>query len=90
MGFARLASYLCPGQIPIGHSLTPGRLRRGYDREELPRVPMPRTRATLALTLARFAFRDKSLFFLPPLAVRTGCAAARYPAPNTPIPKSNS
>src|SRR5207249_11404573 len=30
LGFARLASYLCPGQIPIGHSLTPGRLRRGY------------------------------------------------------------
>src|SRR5206468_11339854 len=30
LGFARLASYLCPGQIPIGHSLTPGCLRRGY------------------------------------------------------------
>ena len=64
LGFARLASYLCPGQIPIGHSLTPGRLRRGYDRAELPRVPMPHTRATLALTLARFAFRDKSLVLL--------------------------
>ena len=64
LGFARLASYLCPGQIPIGHSLTPGRLRRGYDRAELPRVPMPRTRAALALTLARFAFRDKSLVLL--------------------------
>ena len=64
LGFARLASYLCPGQIPIGHSLTPGRLRRGYDRAELPRVPMPRTRAALALTLARFAFKDKSLVLL--------------------------
>ena len=38
LGFARLTSYLCPGQIPIGHSLTPGRLRRGYEREELPWV----------------------------------------------------
>jgi carboxyl-terminal processing protease len=64
LGFARLASYLCPGQIPIGHSLTPGRLRQGYAREELPRVPMPRTRAALAVTLARFAFRDKSLVLL--------------------------
>jgi carboxyl-terminal processing protease len=64
LGFARLASYLCPGQIPIGHSLTPGRLRRGYDRDELPRVPMPRTRVAVALTLARFAFQDKSLVLL--------------------------
>ena len=43
LGFARLASYLCPGRIPIGHSLTPARLRKGYDRDTLPRVPMPRT-----------------------------------------------
>ena len=27
LGFARLASYMCPGQIAIGHSLTPKRLR---------------------------------------------------------------
>jgi C-terminal processing protease CtpA/Prc len=64
LGFARLASYLCPGQIPIGHSLTPSRLRGGYDRDALPRVPMPATRPELFLTLARYAFRDKSVVLL--------------------------
>ena len=64
LGFARLASYMCPGQIPIGHSLTPGRLRRGYERKTLPRVPMPSNRAELLLTLGRFTFRDKSLVLL--------------------------
>jgi C-terminal processing protease CtpA/Prc len=64
LGLARLASYLCPGQIPIGYSLTPGRLRTGYKKEDLPSVPMPRTRIALLRTLGRFAFRDKSLFLL--------------------------
>jgi len=64
LGLARLASYLCPGQIPIGYSLTPGRLRRGYKKEDLPSVPMPSSRMALLWTLARFTFRDKSLFLL--------------------------
>ena len=64
LGFARLASYFCPGQIPIGHSLTPARLRNGYNRDSLPRVPMPATRPELFLTLARYAFRDKSVVLL--------------------------
>jgi C-terminal processing protease CtpA/Prc len=64
LGFARLASYLCPGQLAIGHSLTRKRLRTGYDRGTLARVPMPRTRAELALDLARFAFRDKAVVLL--------------------------
>jgi C-terminal processing protease CtpA/Prc len=64
LGLARLASYLCPGQIPIGYSLTPGRLRRGYKKEDLPSVPMPQTRLGLLWTLGRFAFRDKSIFLL--------------------------
>ncbi len=64
LGFARLASYMCPDRIAIGHSLTPRRLRSGYDPEALPRVPMPRTRAELLVTLARFAFRDKSVMLL--------------------------
>jgi carboxyl-terminal processing protease len=64
LGFARLASYLCPGQIAIGHSLTPKRLRNGYDSEALPREPMPRSRTELFLTLARYAIRDKSLMLL--------------------------
>jgi carboxyl-terminal processing protease len=64
LGFARLASYMCPGQVAIGHSLTPRRLRKGYDPEALPRVPMPRSRGELLVTLARFSFRDKSVMLL--------------------------
>lgn len=64
MGFAHLASYLCPGQIAIGHSLTPKRLRDGYDPAALPREPMPRNRPELFATLARYAIRDKSLMLL--------------------------
>ena len=64
LGFARLASYLCPGQIAIGHSLTPKRLREGYDPAMLPRVPMPASRTELVSTLARYAFRDKSVMLL--------------------------
>jgi len=64
LGLARLASYLCPGQLPIGHSLTPQRLRAGYDPKALPRVPMPQSQGELFFTLARFAFRDKSVFLL--------------------------
>ena len=64
LGFARLASYFCSGELPIGHSLTPSRLRKGYTPEQLPRVPMPQTRASLIFTLARFAFRDKSVHLL--------------------------
>src|SRR5207244_1276432 len=64
LGFARLASYLCPGKLPIGHSLTPSRLRKGYQRDQLPRVPMPQSRTSLVLTLGRFAFRDKSVHLL--------------------------
>ena len=64
LGFARLASYMCPGQIAIGHSLTPRRLRDGYDPETLLRVPMPRSRRELLVTLARFSFRDKSVMLL--------------------------
>lgn len=64
LGLARLASYMCSGQIPIGHSLTPTRLRRGYKREDLPPVAMPRSMAELLWTLARFTFRDKSVVLL--------------------------
>jgi C-terminal processing protease CtpA/Prc len=64
LGLATLASYLCSGQIPIGHSLTPRLLRTGYRREDLPPVPMPRSKTELVWALARFLFRDKSIFLL--------------------------
>jgi len=61
LGLARLASYLCSGQLPIGHSLTHQRLRVGFDPNNLPRVRMPQSKGELFLTLARFAFLDKSV-----------------------------
>jgi C-terminal processing protease CtpA/Prc len=64
LGFARLASYMCPDQIPIGHSLTPKRRRSGYDPEKLPRVPMPSSRSELVVTLGKYVFRDKSVMLL--------------------------
>lgn len=64
LGFARLASHLCAGGLAVGHSLTPDRLRSGFTRAELPRVRMPATRVEAAITLARFAMRDKSLFLM--------------------------
>lgn len=64
LGFARLASYMCPGKIPIGNSLTPKRLRSGYRRESLPQVPMPGNKMEALVTLGRFAFRDKSVVLM--------------------------
>jgi carboxyl-terminal processing protease len=64
LGFARLASYMCPRTIPIGNSLTPKRLRTGYDRESLPQVPMPGNKIEALVTLGRFAFRDKSVVLM--------------------------
>jgi len=64
LGFSMLASYLCPDKRPIGYSITPKTVRHGYDKNKLPRVPMPRTKAALLATLAAFAVRDKSVVLL--------------------------
>jgi carboxyl-terminal processing protease len=64
LGFSMLASYMCPDQKPIGYSVTPKSTRNGYDKGKLPRVPMPRNKPSLLLTLAEFAFRDKSVVLL--------------------------
>jgi len=66
LGLAKLASYMCPGQLPIGQSLTPRRLRTGtgYQSSALPRVPMPQGRAALVTTFGRFAFKDKSIVLM--------------------------
>jgi C-terminal processing protease CtpA/Prc len=55
---------MCPGQLPIGHSLTRARLHAGYDMEKLPGVPMPQSTPELLWTLLRFSFRDKSVVLL--------------------------
>ena len=64
LGFARLASYLCPDSIPIGYSLTPKRLRKGFKTEDLERVVYPDSRFGFAAALTRFAVRDKSIFLM--------------------------
>jgi carboxyl-terminal processing protease len=64
LGFASLVSYLCADRIPIGYDVTRKRLQRGYTATELPRVPMPRTKANLLFCLARFSIQDKSLILL--------------------------
>jgi C-terminal processing protease CtpA/Prc len=64
LGFANLVSYLCADQIPIGYDVTRKRLQRGYTSTELPRVPMPQTKAGVLSCLARFSVQDKSLMLL--------------------------
>jgi len=64
LGFARLASYLCPDQRAIGFSVTPKRLRSGFNVAELPRIPMPDGVGSLFSALIRFARKDKSLMLL--------------------------
>ena len=38
LGSLRLMSYLCPGKLEIGHSLTRRRLSNGYQKEKLTRI----------------------------------------------------
>jgi carboxyl-terminal processing protease len=64
LGFSMLASYMCADQEPIGYSVTPQSVRHGYERDKLARVPMPRTKLSLLMTLAEFAFRDKSVVLM--------------------------
>src|SRR6266498_528446 len=64
LGFARLASYLCPERIPIGYDVTRKRLQRGYNVAQFPRVPMPSSKLGLLFCLARFSVQDKSLVLL--------------------------
>jgi len=64
LGFARLASYLCPDRIPIGYNLSRRRLEQGYDVTQLPQVRMPSSMLGLLSCLARFSVRDKSLMLL--------------------------
>src|SRR5437667_1108113 len=57
-------SYLCPGKVEIGHSLTRRRFRNGYRKESLTRIgKIPATRAELLLMALRFKVyhRDRSM-----------------------------
>jgi len=62
IGCLRLMSYLTPGRIPVGYSLTRRRAENSFRREELPvfsRIP-DRKIGLLPLVL-RFALRDQSV-----------------------------
>src|SRR6266478_669293 len=55
LGSLRLMSYLCPGKLEIGHSLTRRRLRNGYQKEKLTRIEkIPATKAALLMMVVRF------------------------------------
>ena len=64
LGFARLVSYLCGDEIPIGYDVTRKRLMQGYNIADLPRVRMPNTTLGVLVCLARFSVQDKSLVLL--------------------------
>ena len=62
IGGLRLMSYLTPGRVPIGYSLTRRRAMNGFDREQLTkfgRIPM--RKIELVRLALRFAFAEKSI-----------------------------
>ncbi len=67
LGSLRLMSYLCPGKLEIGHSLTRRQLRNGYRKEELARIgKIPATRWELLMMAVRFKVlhRDRSVVLM--------------------------
>jgi C-terminal processing protease CtpA/Prc len=64
LGSLRLMSYLSPGKLEIGYSLTRHRLRNGYHKESLTRIEkIPATKAQLLMMAVRFKVfqRDRSM-----------------------------
>jgi len=62
IGGLRLMSYLSPGKLEVGYSLTRKRRERGYRPEELTRFGrIPSHKATLIWLAARYAFVEKSI-----------------------------
>lgn len=67
LGSLRLMSYLCPGKLEIGYSLTRRRLRKGYRKESLTRIGrIPATKAELLMMALRFKVfqRDRSIILV--------------------------
>ena len=74
IGGLRLMSYLTPGKLEVGYSLTRKRRERGYRREELTRFGhIPSHKATLIWVAARYVFVDKSI-----LVVTEGLGKQRF------------
>ena len=64
LGSLRLMSYLCPGKLPIGYSLTRRRLRKGFQKERLTKIDrIPSSKITLFMMALRFTLlqRDRSM-----------------------------
>jgi len=62
IGGLRLMSYLTPGKIPVGYSLTKRRATNGYRKERLPSFGrIPDSQWMLPLLALRYAFGDKSI-----------------------------
>jgi carboxyl-terminal processing protease len=64
LGSLRLMSYLCPGKLGIGYSVTRNRLRNGFDKERLVRINrIPAGKGDLILMAIRFKVlhRDRSM-----------------------------
>jgi carboxyl-terminal processing protease len=65
IGCLRLMSYLTPGKLEVGYSLTRKRRERGYRREELTRFEgIPSHKATLLWLAARYALVEKSILLV--------------------------
>jgi carboxyl-terminal processing protease len=74
IGGLRLMSYLTPGKLEVGYSLTRKRRERGYRREELTRFGrIPSHKTTLIWLAARYAFVEKSI-----LVVTEGLGQRRF------------
>jgi carboxyl-terminal processing protease len=74
IGGLRLMSYLTPGKLEVGYSLTRKRRERGYRREELTRFGrIPSYKAALIWLAARYALVEKSI-----LVVTEGLGQRRF------------
>jgi C-terminal processing protease CtpA/Prc len=74
IGGLRLMSYLTPGKLEVGYSLTRKRRERGYRREELTHFGrIPSRKASLFWLAARYALVEKSI-----LVVTEGLGERRF------------
>lgn len=74
IGGLRLMSYLTPGKLEVGYSLTRKRKEKGYSREDLPRFGrIPSRKLTLIWLALRYGFIDKSI-----LVVTEGLGPQRF------------
>jgi carboxyl-terminal processing protease len=61
-GGLRLMSYMTPGKVPVGYSVTQKRAAKGFKKEKLPRFgKIPSRKIGLFPLLLRHAFIDRSL-----------------------------